>query len=456
MKLSEEAEWTARSLRAADGVPFRGWRVVGERLLRDEQGNLIWILNPPKLREWIEFGVLADQRPTEWRLEDHESGALLRCDQPEAELDLIELRGAAARAFERDDSEPMTIVPTFRSLGGPDDLGQHLVGGRVLSGGPRTKWPVEQAAIYLYRIARLRGGAFWDGVAGYVAAATVRRIEEAPAARLVSNHWGKGETHVRFLADAALLLAAHAELTRADRYRLAAERAADGIESFGAPVSAGRWYLHDSVEQAHDRNDLVLNTHLHALTALHACGRDVRLGLHALEAVLGARARGLRAAGLGAALAASDLGRAYGPGRAAGAVARRVHSRVARLTGTTRALRLPGGFVARDSSGANAPFHYMAVNLSDLAVLQRNTPTPAAAAALAAAVRYTLSVAYTRAELRSHVGTAAFIPGALYNAGHEGAANRAVSAVRRAGCAPLVGWPGYRDSLWSRLAEGTP
>ena len=64
--------------------------------------------------------------------------------------------------------EPMTVVPTFRALGSAADLSEHLVGGHVLTGGPRRKWPVDQTALSLYRIARLRGGAFWHGVADHI------------------------------------------------------------------------------------------------------------------------------------------------------------------------------------------------------------------------------------------------------------------------------------------------
>src|SRR5207237_674290 len=83
---------------------------------------------------------------------------------------------------------------------------------------------------------------------------------------------------------------AHVEWRGGRRFRRAADRAADGLESFGTPYAGGRWYLHDSVEQSEGRNDLVLNTHVLALIALIAGGRGAAPGLRALESVLAARA----------------------------------------------------------------------------------------------------------------------------------------------------------------------
>jgi hypothetical protein len=89
-------------------------------------------------------------------------------------------------------------------------------------GGARC--PSEQTALGLYRAARLRGGAFWDGVAGLVAGWVAERVRaESPVHDLL----GQGETHARFVAD----------VLRPDPFlaRLA-ELAAEGPAS--APVAA--------------------------------------------------------------------------------------------------------------------------------------------------------------------------------------------------------------------------
>ena len=113
--------------------------------------------------------------------------------------------------------------------------------------------------------------------------------------------------------------------------------------------------------------------------------------------------------------------------------------------------------MARDASGKLAPAAYLAVNVSDLAVLERNTPSPAAASALREGLAYARRFLYMRAELRDDRGAAQVVlPHALRNAGHEGEAERAAALAHGHGIAPLVGWPGYLDSLWRRLAPGTP
>jgi hypothetical protein len=424
-------------------------RVAAARLLRGGDGTLVWLIDEPRRRTWSDTGVLVLGDPSAWALEDGEAGAVLRCADPEAEADAVELRGETARAFERDASEPMTVIPTFRGLGGPRDLAQYLVGGRVVTGGASARWQVEQAALSLYRIARLRGGAFWEAVAEHVAEATARRVDEAPDGRAVTDHWGKREVHARFVADAALLLAAHGDAR--------AERAADAVESFGVPFAGGRWYLHDSVEQEAGRNDLVLNTHLHALTALRACGRDVGLGLRALDAALQNKVRGARGIAAGGALASADLVRAFAPYRRGRRAAARAQARLARAAERERSLRIPGGYLARDASGSPAPAHYLAVNVSDLAVLQRNTPTEAAGIALAEGLTYARRFAYVRAELRDErAGAQVLMPHALRNAGRAAKAARTAALARSHGLAPLVGWPGYEDELWGNIARGTP
>jgi hypothetical protein len=453
---SRFVDWGLRTLAAEGDLTFAGRRVVGQRLLADDQGNLTWILNPPQRREWTASGVLGVLEAVDWSLAQEGGDAVVRCAPPGAVVDVVELGGAAARAFEADASEPMTIVPSFRPLGGPGDLSEYLVGDRVLTGAEHVKWPVEQAALYLYRVARLRGGAFWEGVAAHVADATARRVEQAPGGRVVCDHWDKRETHVRFVADAALLLQAHAELTGEDRHRRAAARAADALESFGVPLGGGTWYLHDSVEEGAGRNDLVLNTHLHALTALHACGRSVDPGRRALAGVLGEVVRGRQGIALAAGALVTDAALAVAPRRVAERIGTVVHGRLAARTARDRALRLPGGYIARDVSGDPAPPHYLAVNLSDLAVLQRNVPDDSVAAALRAGLRYARVSGYLRGRVRAGDGIAAMLPGIFRNAGDPRTAQRLAGSARAAGVAPLVGWPGYEDSLWLRLAGGTP
>lgn len=447
--------FTPRAVR--DGAEFRGMRVAGDRVLQGGHGTCVWLIDEPRVRTWSDTGVLVLEEPAQWRFEETDDGVTLRCSDSGAEADAVELGPEEAAAFERDSSEPLTVIPSFRPLAGPDDLAHYLVGGRVVTGSPRARWQVEQAALSIYRIARLRGGAFWEGVADHVADWTVQRVEDAADGRPVTDHWGEREVHARFVADAALLLAAHAELRPGGRVERAAARAADAIETFAVPFAGGRWYLHDSVEQHAGRNDLVLNTHLHAINALRAAGRDTEAGLRALAAALRRRAGGPSGIATGAAVAIAELAGAFGPQRVARPLAHRVHHRVADVAGRERVLRLPGGFVARDASAHLAPTTYLAVNLSDLAVLQRNTPSPAAAAALAGGLAHARRFAYMRAELR---GTApavqVLVPHALRNAGREREAARAAALARRAGLAPIVGWPGYEDALWSRLAAGTP
>jgi hypothetical protein len=447
--------FTLRTVGGGEELP--GWRVAGERLLRDSSGGLIWLLDEPRRRRVSPTGVVALDDPGDWKLEDMDGGVALRCADPEALIDLVELRGGAARAFERDASAPMTVVPSFRALGRPEGLGDYLVGDLVVTGGPNGRWQADQVALSIYRIARLRGGAFWEQVAAHVAGAAARRVEAAPQGRVVTDHWRKGESHARFVTDAALLLQAHAELTGDKSFEQAAARAAEAIESFGVPLMGGRWYLHDSVEQEAGRNDLVLNTHVHAVTALRACGREVKPGLRALEAVLARRARGPQAIAVGAALAAGDAVRAFAPRRIGHPLARRAEQRLASLAGGAQALRIPCGYVARDASGAIAPAAYLAVNVADLAVLQRNTPCASAAAALAEGLRYARTFQYMRAELRDRRREAqVLLPHALRNAGRDREAARAVARARDAGLAPIIGWPGYEDALWSRLVPGTP
>ncbi|MEA2124762.1 MAG: hypothetical protein QOI80_1544, partial [Solirubrobacteraceae bacterium] len=185
-------------------------------------------------------------------------------------------------------------------------------------------------------------------------------------------------------------------------------------------------------------------------------GRDVGPGLRALEAALSLRVRGSGALALGAALTAADLGRAFGPRRFVHGPAARLHDRVAAAAARQRALRFPGGFIARDASGEPAPVYYLSANLADLAVLSRNRPTPVAGRALRAGLAFAGRGAYVRAQLRAGDGLATVMPSALRNAGRLVEATAAADAAARAGFAPVIGWPGYTDALWSNLAPGTP
>ena len=449
-------DFRVRTETVGDGLELPGMSQLSERLLGNEQGDRIWIVKPPELRSWAPYGVLSGAQAVDWSVEQRDRSVWVRAADPAAEVDLVEMTGDVARAFEDDRSESMTVVPTFRPLAGPDGLAEHLVGGHILTGDERGKWPMDQTSAYLYRIARRRGGAFWHAVCTHLAAVTATRVEAAPRGRPVTDSWGKGETHVRYLADACLLLRAHAELTDAHRFRAAADRAADALESFGVPLSGGRWYLHDSVEEERGRNDLVLNTHVHALVALLASGRDVGPGLRALETVLSARVGGRGSVSLGVALTAADLGRAFGPRRFVHGPASRLHELVAVRAAHQRALRFPGGFIARDASGEPAPWYYLSANLADLAVLSRNRPTPVAARALRAGLAFARRGAYLRAQLRAGDGLATVMPNALRNAGQLAEAVAAADRAAGAGFSPVIGWPGYTDALWSNLAPGTP
>jgi hypothetical protein len=448
--------FSACTRRVRDGVRFSGWRVIGERLLADGEGGLMWLIGPPERRTWRRPDVLGPYERPGWTLEQADDGALLRCEAGDAELDTLEMHGPVARAFEADRSEPLTVIPTFRALRGPHGLSEHLVGGHVLSGGPKGRWPSDQVALSLYRIARWRSGPFWDSVAGHIADVSARRIEQASGGRPVSDIWSSGEVHSRYLADAALLVSAHAALTAAPRFEAAAERAADGLASFGTAYANGCWYLHDSLEQDAARNDLVLNTHLHALTALHACGRPIAQGQSALEAVLARRTRGARALRAGLGLVVSERALAHRATRMGHRIAERAQLAAARAAHETGSLRLPGGYVARDLSGARAPRYYLTVNVGDLAVAQRNFPSPMAGRALDGALRFLARSGFVRADARSGSGTLTMLPAALRNADCADAARRAAEAARAAGFAPAIGWPEYEDSLWPRLARGTP
>lgn len=448
--------WSARTVAVGDGVRLGGWRVAGPRLLEDGDGGLLWLPNEPARRTWS-GDRLVEAEATGWRLEQDGDAALLRADGGSAEADLIELRGEVARAFRSDRPEPLLVVPAFRPLGAAPELGEYLVGGRVLTGETAAaRWPIDQGALSLYRIARLRGGAFWDAAAAHVAAATAERFEAAPGGLVVHDLWGVGETHMRYLADGALLLGAEAERTGDERHARAAQAGAGAIEGLGVESHGGTWYLHDTHEQGRDANDLVLNTQLQAICVLHALGRDVAPALRATEAVLRARAPLGADLAASAAVALADLLGGYGPGRLADRVAGGAHAHAARAAAAGGALRLRSGWIARDASGTPGPAYYLGVNLADLAAVTRNFDAPAAAAALAGGIRYARASGFLRTQLRRRDPLACLVPVALANAGRRADAERAAARVRAAGLPAAVGWPGHEDALWSRLAPGTP
>ncbi|HEY1636127.1 MAG TPA: hypothetical protein VGL48_14985 [Acidimicrobiales bacterium] len=451
--------WEARSLAVTRELEWHGWHLIGDRLLADGSGSCRWIIQPPAQRSWTANGALERSDPVAWTLEPMDGGVRLVVSAS-AELDTVDLGRSAAQAFEHGHHPPLTVVGSFATLGPPAHLARFLVGGAVLDTheflGQRC--PSEQTALSIYRLARLRGGAFWDGVAAHVAAVVADRIERAPGGMPVHDLMGQGETHVRFLVDAILLLQAEAERNGGGHPAALAERALDALEGFAIPWEGGTWYLHDSVERDAGANELVLNTHVHSLIARLAGGRPIDEGLLALDRCLsltGERARGTM---LAAALAASDRLRASGPGSLA-EVGNQLHWMAQASAGRSRArsahLRLPGGWLARDAGPSpNPPYHL--VNLNDLAVLQRNRPTARVGKVLRSAARYARFSGFFAAETACGDEAAVLVPTALTNMGCVRAARRAASGLRRSGIDPAIGWPGFADQLWPRLAPATP
>lgn len=456
MKLRTET--IDRTLAFADG-----WRPETPERLRHPSGEVLWMLQPPAARRWTSSGTLERSRPVAWRWEPGDAGTALVCDvkapHTRAEVDFVELsEREAAAAFERSGpgATPMTVIGSWLPLGAPGDLARFLVGGEVLDatdfGGRRC--PSEQTALSLYRIARLRGGPFWDGVAAHAASWAGRRAREAPGGLPAHDLLGRGETHLRFLVDGLLLLSAAGDDAGAGLLVAGLGRMA--IAWGHGPWGQGTWYVHDSLEgqacAAGAAPHLVLNTHLHALLALTVAGADRADADTALDTALGLPPEGARAWVLAALLAASDAAGTLGRGQA---LADRAQEMAARSRARRPHLRLPGGWLARDAGLPPAP-SYLIVNLADLAVLERNRPTAASSAALRAGLRYARATGHFRARRLAADPLSAIVPALLANAGEPSTARRAAEAVQRAGWAPTTGWPGFEDHLWPALAPGSP
>jgi hypothetical protein len=425
---------------------LRGRRLVAADRFVDERGREEWLLHLPSRRVWSPAGALVDTRRVGHVVSQSEAGVQLRVDEP-CEIDVMELGEGEAVAARSDRREAMTVIGSFAPLAGPADLGRFLVGSTILDttdfGGRRC--PSEQTALSIYRIARARGGTFWDAVAKAIGDLVARRVTDAPGGLPVHDLLGAGETHTRFVADAVLLLLA-------DGRAEAVASALDGLDAMSVPWGDGRWYLHDTLERDTPRNDLVLNTHVHAVVAASAAGSDVAPPLTALDAVLSLRGERAPGAVFAAMLAVSDRLRARGRGHG---LAHRAQHMAARARARSPHLRLPGGWLARDVTSHPAP-SYFTVNLSDLAVLDRVRPTAASVAALRAALRYARVSGHFAAQRRDRDPLAVLVPSLLRNAGLLEAARRAADATVAAGWAPAIGWPGHEDHLWDDLPAGTP
>jgi hypothetical protein len=405
------------------------------------------------------YGNLADVTPVEWSLTDEAEGARLTARGDGADADVFELGAEDARALAEDRPDPITVVPSFKPLGSARDLGEYLVAGRVMTGVERRKKQVDSISLSLYRIARLRGGPVWSAIAEHVAGAAATRIEQADGDRLVHDTWTGGETHVRYLNDAILLLAAQAELSGGERWKHALASACTLLDDhFTVDAPGGRWVLHDSLERDAGRNDRILNTHLQAILALRAAGRDVRAHLAAAVAALEPRAGGLSGLRAAAALVAAETLRARAPRRYARRRMASAYQRASTACSAAHALRLPGGWIARDLTGNRRRVHYLTVNLTDLAGILQAVPDapPALARHLAAGMRFGRASGFFRAETREATPVSGLIPILYRVLGERDRARAAAERARSAGLAPMLGWPGYEDALWRRLGDPSP
>jgi hypothetical protein len=325
-----------------------------------------------------------------------------------------------------DVADDLTVLGSFEVL----DLGRFLVGGQVLDatdfGGARC--PSEQTALQLWRIARYRGGPFWDGVALVVADWVRTRLGQP------HDLLGEGETHTRFVADGVLLLAAVGE----DR--------TDALE----PLRVGDWYVHDSLDDGRDR---VLNTHLVALLARRAAGHDGDVGVAALHAAL-APATGPRSWAHGADLLAGDLAHGWLPRRRVFAGhTHAAETRAARQRHRDGTLVLTTGRTGRDVRSEPAPA-YHTVNTADLASYAVATRDPLVRKASEAAARYALWSGHWRGLLRDRDPIVLLIPPTLLRLGQVRRAERWAERLLRHGFTPAIGWPGYVDRPWDRLPAG--
>jgi hypothetical protein len=438
------------------GIRFTGARVAEPRLAKAAD-RLVYVLNPPAARRFGPLGQLADMRPARWALTEEDGDVVLTAES-EAEVDLLELGGDAGEAFERDRPEAMTIVPDFEPLGGARDLGRYLVGGKVLTGTESIKKPIDSTALSLYRTARLRGGPFWDDIAGHVAEAEAARIEALADRDLPHDMWSAGETHIRFVNDALLTMTAHAEWSGDERFVRAAAQVCGVLDRFTVDAAGGRWILHDSLERDDGHNDVVLNTHVQAVIALLSAGREVDAELRATGAVLEPKLGGPAGIRSAAAISLVEGVRAIGPRRT---IRRRVsptYKRVALRCQEATAMRLPGGWIARDLSGRRAPGRYLTVNLGDIAALLAcEPPSPGRLREhLDDGLNFAKRSGFFRAEIRDATPMSVLIPAVLRLAGRNDEAKRVAEKLLDAGMAPLVGWPGYEDALWDRLGDGAP
>ncbi len=452
--------WAARTELVGEELVLHGFAPVTDRLLRAADGRHLWIMNPPTERRWTPTGRLASEAPVDWCLEPDQTRTTLRCApgrRCRVEVDLVEMDPAAAAALRSDSSEPMLVLGSFSPLGSPDTLGRFLVGGAVLDttdfAGHRVA--SEQTALSLYRIARWRGGPLWEPVAVHIAELVADRVRGAGSGKLVHDVWGHGESHARFVADAALLLLAESERApEAVHLRGLAFRALELLDEFAVPSGDGVWYRHDSLEVDGGRNDLVLNTHLQAMIVRLAAGLDVAASMRALRRALAAPSERARTWLIGHGLRAANLAGAVAPS-AKPRLSRRLDLAATRAQQRHGALVFPGGWVGRDASGALAPGYYLTVNLHDLAGLSANTTDAAVSRTLAGGIRFARS-GFALLERRQQIPTTVLVPNILRMAGDVAGARRAAERRRRAGVPATIGWPGYEDGLWTRLRAGTP
>jgi hypothetical protein len=345
----------------------------------------------------------------------------------------------------------MLVVGSFATLGGPADLGRFLVGGHVLdtTDFDGRRCPSEQTALALWRVCRLRGGPLWDGVADHIVAWVAHRINAAAASGPVHDLWRQRETHVRFLADALLLLAAAGDP--------AARAARSQLDHYARTTAVGRWFAHDSLEVARAHSDLVLNTHAQSVAATLAQGDLDCDAAAALDRSLEVR-RDRRGLLLGAALTSSTLVRQLRPRAAARLAERfdyRVRESVSRHLARTETLRLPLGYIGRDALVKVSPPYYLITNIYDLGVLAANGGSPTVRDAARRAWRWAAMSGALRAFVDDAHPMASLLPVICQQQGREDQAARVADRVVGAGGHPVPGWPDHCDQPWSSLRAGT-